>query len=143
MMLSSNQVLEISGPIGGSEYLLNALEFALKVSGELECFTRVDKPAKCVWQITENGTFCIGSAFKNIKKGWSEFPFDFDLKIIAQIIEKHLLKQDVKRGEWDGSYEKGFVMKVIETSFSDEKDGIKNPFYGIVKFEPFTCFYHK
>lgn len=144
MMFSSNQILEISGPINNEEYLLNALGFALKTSGDVEYFTRTDKPTKCVYQITEDGTYCIGWAFgRMIESGWNEFPFDFDLKIIAQIIVKHLSKQDVKCSGWDGSHEKGFLMKAIETSYSDEKDGIKNPSRGIVKFKPFICFYHK
>lgn len=143
MMFSSNQVLEISGPVGDGKYLSNALEFALKTSGDFECFTRADKPTKCVYQIAADGTFCIGSVYKNTKEGWNEFPFDFDLELISKIVEKHLSKQEIRHSEWDGSYTKGFVMKIIETSFDNEKDGIKNPFCGIVKFEPFACFYAK
>ena len=34
-------------------------------------------------------------------------------------------------------------MKCIEEYLGSEHDGIKNPFYGIVYFEPYTCFYSK
>jgi len=143
-MFSSNQILEISGCLEHSDDLYNALEFALKVTGDLKSFTHTTKAdVKCVYQITEDGKYCIGRAYGKPEGGWKEYPFDFDLNIISQIVTKHLLKKDIKYGGWDGSYEKGFVMQAIAMSFSDEENGIKNPFYGIVKFEPFTCFYAK
>lgn len=143
-MFSSNQILKISGCLTHSDDLYNALEFALKATGDLTSFTHITKAdVKCVFQITEDGKYCIGKAYGKPETGWNEFPFEFDLNIIAQIITKHLLKQEIKYGGWDGSYEKGFVMTAIEKSFANEKDGIKTPFYGIVKFEPFTCFYAK
>lgn len=143
-MFSSNQILKISGCLEHSDDLYNALEFALKVTGDLTSFTHKTKAdIKCVYQITEEGKFCIGKAYGKPEKGWNEYPFEFDLNILVQIIAKHLLRQEIKYGGCDGSYEKGFVMRAIERSFSDEKDGIKSPFYGIVSFEPFTCFYAK
>lgn len=143
-MFSSNQILEISGCLTHSDDLYNALEFALKTAGYLESFENETKAdVKCVFQITDDGKYCIGKAYSKPETGWREYPFDFDLSIIAQIITKHLLKQYKIPGSWDGSYEKGFILKAIDMSFSDEKDGIKNPFYGIVMFEPFTCFFAK
>lgn len=143
-MFSSNQVLEISGSLMHSDDLYNALEFALKVTEDLTAFSHVTKAnVKCVYQVTEDGKYCIGKAYGQPEEGWHEYPFEFDLNIITQIIAKHLLKQDIKYGEWDGSYEKGFKMKVINKSFSKEKDNIINPYYGIVNFEPYTCFYAK
>lgn len=143
-MFSSNQVLEISGSLNHSNDLCNALEFALKVTEDLTAFSHATKAdVKCVYQITEDRKYCIGKAYGKPEEGWNEFPFEFDLSIISQIIVKHLSKQEVKYGGGDGSYEKGFIMRAIEHSFTDEKDGIQSPFYGIVSFEPFTCFYHK
>ena len=142
-MFSSNQVLEFSGCLCHRGELYNALEFALKASGKLDCFTRTDRPAKCVYQITEDGRYCIGWVFDGVKEGWNEFPFDFNLNIISQIIKKHLEKQEVIRDMWGGSYDKGFIMKVIPESLSMECNGIKEPFYGIVEFSPYTCFYSK
>ena len=143
MMFSSNQILEFSGSLSHSGELYNALEFALKASGNLDRFTRADKPSKCVYQITEDGRYCIGWAFDKIEKGWTEFPFDFDLNIISQIIIKHLEKQKIDRDIWDGGYSKGFIIKAIPESMASESNGIKNPFYGIVEFSPYTCFYSK
>jgi hypothetical protein len=89
--------------------------------------------------VTEDGKYCIGWGGKD---GWKEFPFEFDIDIMSQIIVKHLTKQKVEDGKLDGNYSAGFLMKIIPNSFMDE-DGIKNPFYGIVSFEPYTCFYAK
>lgn len=145
MMFSSNQILEFSGSLSHKDELKHALEFAIKASGWYEPMTRTNNPCKCVYQITEDGKYCIG--WGGEEKGWSEFPFDFDFEIISRIIAQHLEKQEAVHMEHcidglDGSYSKGFLMKVIENSFSD-RDGIKNPFYGIVSFEPYTCFYAK
>ena len=142
-MFSSNQILEVSGSLSHSGELYSALEFALKASGNLNGFTRTNKPSTCVYQITEDGRYCIGWAYDGIPNGWKEFQFDFDINIISQIIVKHLEKQEIERDIWDGSYDKGFLMKVIENYMSDEHNGIKNPFYGIVEFRPHICFYSK
>ena len=142
-MFSSNQILEISGDLGHENDLYNALEFALKSSGDISSFTRQENPSKCVYQITEDGRYCIGRAYGCVKDGWVEFQFDFDLSIISQIISKYLSKQDVERDIWDGGYNKGFIMKAIPESMGSEYYGIKSPFYGIVEFKPYTCFYSK
>lgn len=140
-MFSSNQILEVSGDLSHSNDLYNALEFALKTSGN--DFTKLNTKSKCVYQITEDGRYCIGWAFDDIKDGWFEFQFDFDLSIISQIISQYLNKQDVDRDIWDGGYNKGFIMKAIPESMNSKYNGVKNPFYGIVSFEPYTCFYSK
>lgn len=144
MMFSSNQVLEVSGCLEHKGELFSALEFALKLSDNLSSFNNVTKAdIKCVYQITEDGRYCIGKAYNKPEDGWNEYPFDFDLSIISQIIAKHLEKQNINRGIWDGCYDKGFIMKSIPESMSDEYNGIKNPFYGIIEFSPYTCFYSK
>lgn len=142
-MFSSNQILELSGDLCHTNDLYNALEFALKASGNISSFTRTENPSKCVYQITSDGRYCIGWAYEGVKEGWTEFQFDFDLSIISQIISKHLSKKEVERDIWDGGYNKGFIMKAIPESMGSEYDGIKNPFYGIVEFRPYTCFYSK
>lgn len=146
MMFSSNQVLEISGDLGldnGSCQLPAALEFALKFSGHLETFNRKDRPAKCVYQITEDGKYCIGWNFNGLEEGWNEFPFDFDIEIISRIIKQHLEKYEIEDSGYDGSHYKGFIMKSIPNYMGSEYDKIKKPFYGIVEFRPYTCFYAK
>lgn len=138
-MFSSNQILEVSGDLSHGNDLYNALEFALKTSDY--DFTKPNIKSKCVYQITEDGRYCIGWAYKTVKKGWSEFQFDFDLSIISQIISQYLSKQKVAEDIWDGGYNKGFIMKAIPESMGDEYNGIKNPYYAIVEFKPYTCFY--
>jgi hypothetical protein len=133
-MFSSNQKLEISGTY---EQLKSALEFALKLDG-------TDLEDLC-YQITEDGKFCLGWWTTNgSERGWEKFQFDFDTDIVSKIIIQFLSKQKQKGyAGFDGSTEKGFVMSAIPETFSDFENGIKNPFYGIVSFKAFTCFYSK
>lgn len=133
-MFSSNQVLEVSGSFG---QLKSALEFALNMCG-------VSKESKCVYQITDDGRYCIGRIYDEPRKGWTEFQFDFDTGIVSQIITQFLSKQNLDyEDEGDGGYNKGFIMTSIPESMGDEYKGIKSPFYGIVEFRPFVCFYSK
>ena len=147
MMFSSNQILEISGCLDHDKELLSALEFALKFSGTLSSFENETKAnIKCVYQITQDGRYCIGKAYDKPENGWNEYPFDFDIAIISQIIIQFLKKQAKNihyKAEFDGTYANGFVMKAIPESMGDDDNGIKNPFEGIVEFSPHICFYSK
>lgn len=133
-MFSSNQKLEVSGEY---DQLKSALEFALKLEG-------TDFDDLC-YQTTEDRKFCIGWMSGNgLASGWEKFQFDFDLEIVSRIIVQFLSKQKQKDMQgFDGSKVKGFVMKAIPETFSDFENGIQNPFYGIISFEIFTCFYSK
>lgn len=144
-MFSSNQVLEISGSLSDSNELEAALEFALKYSGEDNNLSQeeIDRGCKLVYQITEDGRYCIGWGFEDVPKGWTEYPFKFDVAIVSIVIRKHLETFPIERKIFDGAYEKGFIMKCIDESLASENDGIKSPFYGIVYFKPYTCFYSK
>ena len=137
-MFSSNQTIKVSGELN-KEDVLNVLTFAIKCYGE-NIFTRKEKPVPLAYQECEDGTYCIGVAHD---KGWTEFPFSYDLDIVASIICNKLSNQKVKDFGYDGSYSKGFIMENIEDSLDSEENGIKNPFWGIVSFRPFTCFYAK
>ena len=142
MMFSSNQILEISGSM---DQLSTALQFALDYSDHARAMTPKERERGCklVYQIADDGKYCIGWAFKDTRKGWQEYPFDFDVYIVAGIIAQHLHKMETPDNgfEWaDGSNSEGFLMKVID---DDENGNIKNPFYGIVSFEKFGCFYAK
>lgn len=144
-MFSSNHILTVTGCLKHSDDLYNALEFGLKSSDWLNGFMKKDRPTKCVYQIVNN-TYCIGWHNPNYKleEGWNEFPFEFDLEIITKIISQFLEKQEFPNIEyWDGSYEKGFVMNHIDDDFNSDEAGIKEPFYGIVQFKPYTCFFAK
>lgn len=145
-MFSSNQILEISGNLSDFDGLESALKFALQYSGNDKNMKQeeIDRGCKLVYQITEDGKYCIGWGFQNVPKDWNEYPFRFEIDIVSRIIRQHLDSvSKVTKADYDGSYYKGFVMKAIKEYMGAELDGIKNPFYGIVYFKPYTCFYHK
>ncbi|MCI8345866.1 MAG: hypothetical protein HFJ42_08005 [Clostridia bacterium] len=142
MIFSSNQIFEVSGNLSLSGELETALEFALKYSGNDKNMlqSEIDRGCKLVYQITENGKYCIGWGFENVPSGWIEYPFKFTIEKVSKIIMKHLEKFPIKTNSiWvGGSYDKGFLMK-CNVSGSE----VENPFYCIVSFEPYTCFYAK
>lgn len=142
MMFSSNQVLEVSGNLSHSSELECALEFALKYSGEDKNIlqSEIDRGCKLVYQITDDGRYCIGWGFGDVPSEWSEYPFKFDVEIVSKIIKQHLEAFPVEEGMCDGSSCKGFIMKYPRW---DDAKGIENVFYCIVYFKPYTCFYSK
>lgn len=129
-MFSSDQVFDVSGDF---EQLEDAIRFAVKMFGNCK---------KIYYQITEDGKYCLGWAED---ERWKPLPFDFDSHIIAEIVKQHLEKNKKEsKYEWaDGTCEDGFLMKVIPETFSEENNGIKHPFYGIVSIEYFENFYSK
>ena len=131
-MFSSDQIFAVSGDMG-------QLEAAIKFA--LDMYDIARNHVK--YQITRDGKYCLG--WGDDKEGWSKYPFDFDVHIVAEIVKQHLKKQDCEDSyAWaDGSSEKGFLMKAIPNLFSDEYEGIKKPFYGIVSIEPYMNFYAK
>ena len=142
-MFSSNQVLRISG-----EYsqLADALQFAMDYSEHSRHFNEEDRKRGCkmVYQITDDGKYCVGWAFKDVPEGWTEFQFDFQVDIVAKIIVQFLKKHEIKDSEFDygdGSSYRGFIMKSFRDS--EERMNIKNSFYGIVYFESFVTYYAK
>jgi len=139
MMFSTNQILEVSGDLYHSGQLESALEFALKYSGHDKNMlqSEIDRGCKLLYQITEDGKYCIGWGFKNVPSGWLEYPFKFDIAIVSSIIRQHLENFPAEHGIWDGSYDKGFIMT------ARDRDGVKSSFYCIVSFKPYTCFYAK
>ena len=135
-MFSSEQIFKVSGTM---EQLEMTIKFAIDMY-------EIEKD-RITYQITEDGKYCLGWSDENLdwidENGWNKFPFDFDPHIVAKIIEQHLTKQKCDNPYYwaDGITEKGFLMKAIFQSFSDEKDGIKKPFFGIVSIEPYMNFY--
>ena len=129
-MFSSEQIFEVSGDMDQLEI---AIKFAIDMYGGIS--------DDISYQITKDGKYCLGWG----KNGWEAYPFEFDAHIVSEIVKQHLNKTDCEDPyDWaDGSSEKGFLMKVIPETFSDEENGIKNPFYGIVSIEPHMNFYSK
>lgn len=142
-MFSSNQLLEISGDLDHENDLRDAIEFVLKKSGWYECFTRREEPVSCAFQITETGAFCIGTgSFRGEKeKDWTDFQFDFDVDIIAKIVEQHLRKQDTPNEFFggDGSSSKGFLISQIDY----QTESVNNFSRGIIIIHPYRCYYAK
>ena len=134
-MFSSNQKLVISGDYS---QLKSALEFALKYDGT--------DPNKLCFQTTEDGKYCLGWWDGKGKPflGWEKFQFDFDIDIVSKVIIQFLSKQKHEEmPNLDGDTDEGFIMEAISETFSNFRNGITNPFYGIVSFKPFTCYYSK
>lgn len=133
-MFSSEQIFEVSGDM---DQLEKTIDFAVSMHG-------LPASKTLSYQITKDGKYCLGWYDEN---GWKKLPFEYDAHIIAEIVKQHLNKQDCENpyssNLYDGSSEKGFLMKVIDNTFSDEENGIKHPFYGIVSIEPFYNYYAK
>lgn len=151
LYFSSNQKLEISGPLDHIEFIEEALKTALMFSGEINHTSKYeyDRGCRIVYQTTDSGSYAIGWAFvgdlkgseNGIPSGWKEYEgFMFDIGIVARMIKQYLEnfgKFDFS--EWngfDGSKSKGFLM-------TTDMDDIREPFYGIVKFNPYVCYYAK
>ena len=130
-MFSSDQVFEVSG---GMDQLEKAIKFAIDMYGVGE--------SRISYQITGNGKYCLGWGDEG---EWKRYPFDFDVHIVSEIVRQFLEKLDCEDpyDRDDGGSGKGFLMRVIPAVFSDEEDGVKKPFYGIVSIEPFMNFYAK
>ena len=143
-MFASNQILNVSGCLD-SDDLEKCLEFALNYSDHSKDMEEKEFERGCrlLYQITEDGKYCIGWGVEKVPKGWSEYPFRFDIEIVGKIIKQHLKSYDIEKGIYGGSYIKGFVMTCIINKGSLEDNGIINPFYGIVFFKPYTCFFAK
>lgn len=143
-MFSSNQVLEISGSL---DQLKAAIDFAIAYSGHKECFTRRDRPAKCVYQITDDGCYCIGWNYGEVEEGWTEYPFDYDAKIISQIVRQYIEKAEKPINEfekYDGSTCVGFLLQEGPGGKTyEERNCVKNAFFCIVNIRPFWCYYDK
>lgn len=144
-MFSSNQVFQISGSL---DQLQTALQFALDYSGNSKNMTKSERERGCklLFQITNDGRYCIGWGFRDVPNGWNEYQFDFEVPIVSQIIAQHIRKQPEKESEYDcfdGSTSDGFLMKAIKDCSYEEYEAIINHFYCIVTFEPFTNFYAK
>lgn len=131
-MFSSEQIFDINGEM---DQLEMSIKFAMQMNGI---------PKNPSYQITKDGKYCLGWIVDE-KEGWKPLPFDFDAHIVAEIVKQHLRKQDIEDpyDDWDGSSELGFRMKVIDRVFSNEKDGVRQPFYGIVSIEPEYIYYAK
>lgn len=132
-MFSSNQKLSISGKL---KDLQAALEFTLNKYSDRS-------PIANSFQITENGWYVLGWAKE--KKDYTDYPFKATAEILTTIITAWLKENACENDDpyWDGSEDDGFLLEVVEETFADEEDGVKEPFYAIVKIKPYLCLYSK
>lgn len=91
-MFASNQRFDMKC---GREQLQAAIEFLVKLSDVNDRFTRPTDPAKPIFCNTGHGIYLFGYYYPNrpVPEGWSEYPFDYDSKIIAQIVWQWLQNQ--------------------------------------------------
>ena len=149
-MFSSNQKFEVSGD--SKEQLRDCLEFSMKLA---KCGSKFDfnNWTDLVFQTFDN-SFCLGTVRKDDKDigKWQRFQFDFDVDIVSSIIWQFLQKQDYKMAEdnlydgYDGSIDKGFVMRALDTEDAYSRDldeKIDKMYHGFVYFQPFNSFYAK
>ena len=133
-MFSSNQIFSLSGELNPNQ-IKNVLDF-LK--------TMYDQKIKS-FQITKDGGFALGWCDEK-EESWTKFQFEYDSETLALIICNHLKSADNPENPWedyDGSCYDGFRVDVIEETFANENNGVKDPFYGIVKFTKYVKFYSK
>lgn len=121
-MFSSNQIFNISGDFSQLE---NTIRFAVNFA--------TNENQQIVYQKTSDGKYCIGLAHDKKDDGWKEYDFEFDAKIVSLIIQQFLKNQGFN----------AFYLKSIPETFSDEYDGIKNPFFGLFLIEGYKNFYSK
>lgn len=159
MIFSSNQELKISGELD-KESVIAAVSAALVFSGVMG--KTYNSRKKLYYQISKGGHYCIGAYAEDSEfplEGWEKFSFDasvygisqYALEMIALHIIVHLNNQDYTEvlkeySDGGGGLEKGFLMKPVLYCFEDsmpEKERIKDPWCGIVSFEPFACYYAK
>lgn len=145
-MFHSNQRFEFSGDLTEKESLKDAIQFAFKVTENLNLFEDKEYQRGCrlLYQITEDGKYCLGWDFNKASEGWSEFPRFSDIDTVSKTVENYLktFKADDFDSD-DGISNKGFLMKIVKESEDDEDVGIKNCDDCIVYFEPYTCYYSK
>lgn len=139
-MFSSNQKLEVSGSIDSDE-IKGALKFALSL---------FDKKTNdiCYQIVDDEDLLCIGWWSE---PGWTRFPLaeyntdptaSSNIDLVVGFIKNWLEQQNYTFGYLDGSYDKGFLMKVINGNYS-YNNPINNSKCGIVSFEAYTNFFAK
>lgn len=149
-MLSSNQILKISGTM---DQLENVLDFVLKYSDELTYLTRKENPYELAYQITTNGLYCIAVVNpKRMPSGWnlytclSDAGVRYDSKIVARIIQKWIEQQPGPKSTYascDGGHEIGFLCMASNDMRDSMTPEIENADYAMLAFKPFLNWYAK
>lgn len=134
---SSTEEVVISGTL---DKLESAIDFTFRFTEWVDAFTRKGDPAKCVFQIANDGRCCLGSIFKSSKdtEGWTIFPFEYDLKAISIVVSQHLKNmQDKLKYPDEDCFELGFRLKIGDEDESDiDEFTLKNSHHCILHIQP-------
>lgn len=105
------------------------------------------------YQFTNDGKFAIGWCEEKPKEGWTKFPFDRPsnemlIAMIKQFVSTtsalhRYITDDIDDDGGDGTARPGYLVSVIEETFADTWEGIRNPFCGIIYVRAFNCYYSK
>ena len=136
-----NQKLVITGKM---DQLSQALKFAMKYLRYSRAFKRKEDPLTCIFTIAPDGSYCLGSMFKELEKGWTPYPFDYNPKIIGDIIRQHftLRKSQFEKNldpDWD-HYELGFRLQIADVD-DDIELFLPNPDPCILIVSPMWLYY--
>ncbi len=135
-MFSSNQKFAVSCD---ARQLEDVVMFALRMEDD----RGVNRTL--AYQITQDGRFVLGWYNKEPEDGWKKFPFENpSIGLIVELAKQTAKEHPAKHKEmWDGLYEDGYLVERTEKSMGHERDGIREPFYGIISVRSFSCFYAK
>ena len=155
-MLGDNQLFRVTGE---PRELEKTSDFAVRLSGWHDAFTRSDKRLLPAWQVTRSGLYCLGRGTipgempAEPAAGWTNFPFNYDPKIIALIIEQWLGTEDRTANITQSglSGHKGFICRSMPDLADDDANAglvlysgdIREPSVCIVAFQPYVMHYSK
>lgn len=156
-MFSSNQILDI---LSTTRDLPEIIRFAVKLHGD-EMFTRTDGRVKMAFSEPVPGVYAIGHGSMEpyqtgpnkgwagkLGRGWTDYPFDYDPTIIANIIAQWAGKQPKPPYvDTDGSRELGIRVRCLSCMGNSLPPSHDLPGWDwmdcILLFTPAYMVYHK
>ena len=113
-MFSSNQVFEVSCT---KSQLRAVLAFALDLANDERT-----RPRNLVYQTTSDGRFAIGWFHQEPKAGWQTLVSPTpSVDLLAEAAIQYLKDYPDHSIElWDGSYEQGYLVKVIQETMASD-----------------------
>lgn len=132
--------MEVTGLLNMRD-LLSVLKLLVEIAtSEIDGTCKIVTP-KFIYQITEDGAICLGWKPEKVPKEWLEFKYAYDLEEIASVIYEQLSKHPIKDGCCFDKHEAGFRVRMFPEVGKAVPlwDNVKNPYYCLVVFEPYTC----
>lgn len=145
-MFHSNQVLDLTVELND---LADAVKFVMALHGT-DKFTRRESPVKLAFAEPAPGMYAIGTgSFPGFpdrripghpaNRGWTDYPFDYDPDIVAQIIKQWVKKQpEPPHTDTDGGESLGVRIRSLHTAACSGMSLAAEwePFWCIAVFEP-------